>query len=171
MRFLKPASVFFILLFSYCYCNACTSKTEKNYGMQLKMPSGDIICAEKAITPQERAKGLMFRKKLSKKTGMIFLFENDSVKSFWMKNTFIPLDIVFLDENFVVLKVFENVPASYENAPENEIPVLSYWARNVLEINAGAAKKYGIYFGKKIEIVKSNIERPNYKTSPSSIKK
>ena len=129
-------------------------KVGKN-GCQVKMktPSGDILCLEKAVTPEERRKGLMFRKSLPANHGMLFLFNDDSVKGFWMKNTFLPLDIVFLDENFVVLKVFSAVPAVQEGAPDSEIPSVAYWGRNVLEIPAGSSESYGLSFGKKLIIL------------------
>ena len=119
--------------------------------MKMKTPSGHVICLETAITPAEREKGLMFRKSLDKDKGMMFFFEDDTTKGFWMKNTLIPLDIIFLDENYVVLKVFENVRPSYEGAPENEIARATWYGRNVLELAGGMATEYGLRFGTKLE--------------------
>ena len=127
------------------------SKDKKNpCGMKAKTPSGHELCLELAISPAEREKGLMFRKELAEGHGLMFFFDDDSIKGFWMKNTLIPLDIIFLDENYAAVKIFENVPKSYIGAPENEIPTVSYWGRNVLELPAGNAGKYGLKFGAKL---------------------
>lgn len=107
------------------------------------------VCAKLAATDAEKAKGLMFVKKLDYAKGMLFIFDEDSVKTFWMKNTLIPLDIIFMDENFTVVKVFHNVPPSYEGQEEEKIPRVSFWARYVLEIKGSTAEKMGIVFGKR----------------------
>lgn len=122
--------------------------------MKMKTPSGAILILEKAITPAEREKGLMFRKTLAKDHGMLFFFNDDEKKAFWMKNTLIPLDIIFLDKNFTAAKVFSSVPASYEGAPDEEIPAVAYWGRYVLELPAGTAETYGIEFGKQLTEIK-----------------
>ena len=129
-----------------------TDSTEKI--MKMKTPSGATLFLEKAITPAEREKGLMFRKSLKKDHGMLFFFDNDERKAFWMKNTLIPLDIIFLDENFTVAKVFSSVPASYEGAPEKDISVVAYWGRYVLELPAGTSEGYGIEFGRQLHWIK-----------------
>ena len=121
--------------------------------LKAKTPSDDILCLETAKTPREREIGLMFRKSLDKDKGMMFFFEDGGQKGFWMKNTLIPLDIIFMDENFAVIKVFADVQPSYIGAPDNEIPMLVSYGRNVLEISGGMAEKYGLMFGTKLDII------------------
>lgn len=68
------------------------------------------IYAEIRATPEERALGLMFRESLDEDKGMLFVFETAEEYSFWMKNMKMPIDIIFLNENKEIVKIFENVP-------------------------------------------------------------
>ncbi|HQP91782.1 MAG TPA: DUF192 domain-containing protein [Candidatus Omnitrophota bacterium] len=100
---------------------------------------------EIAKTEEERALGLMFRKHLEKGSGMIFIFPKDDYWGFWMKNTYIPLDLLWLDkEGKVVDFVEEAQPHPGENPPTFR-PVSP--ARFVLEANAGFVKANGISRG------------------------
>jgi len=97
---------------------------------------------EIAQTQQERAKGLMFRESMPDNHGMLFVFEKDAPLAFWMKNTLIPLDMVFIDENLSVVDVLAASPCK-----EDPCPNYRSHGRYVLEINAGLAEKYGIKNG------------------------
>ncbi len=74
------------------------------------MPSGAVYSVEIARTPEETAQGLMYRESLPPRHGMIFTFTDGGVHSFWMKNTMIPLDIVWIDADGKVLFVSANTP-------------------------------------------------------------
>lgn len=101
------------------------------------------VRAELAITPKERDLGLMFRGELASMDGMLFVFERPMVLSFWMKNTAIPLDMIFMDENKKVLGVAHNAqPYSLEGRGVGNVPSMY-----VLEVNAGFAERYGISKG------------------------
>ncbi|MDE4131669.1 DUF192 domain-containing protein [Phaeobacter sp. QD34_3] len=94
---------------------------------------------EIADTEQSRAQGLMFRDSLARGAGMLFVYERPARAAFWMKNTLIPLDILFLDETGRVTSVHANA------IPHDETPIPGgdrVFA--VLEINAGLAQRYGI---------------------------
>ena len=99
---------------------------------------------EKAITPEQRERGLMFRKSLGANKGMLFLFEKPLVIRMWMKDTLIPLDMVFINGNKVV--------SIYQNAKPKDLAVISskVFATGVLEINAGMVQKYRIRVGDRI---------------------
>ncbi len=103
------------------------------------------IDIEKADTDTDRQFGLMFRKSMPEDEGMLFLFDNSEQQSFWMHNTYIPLDIIFVDENNVITTIHENVK------PLNDTSLKSNGAaKYVVEVNGGYAKKHGIKVGNKI---------------------
>lgn len=100
---------------------------------------------EVAKTKIAQTKGLMFRKSLDEREGMLFIFKNDGLYSFWMKNTLIALDIIFLDKDKKVVDIFKNVqPCRSEKCESyrNQKP-----AKYVLEINAGQAEEIGLEIG------------------------
>jgi hypothetical protein len=100
---------------------------------------------EMATNDAERERGLMFRKELGPYEGMLFDFYREAPVSFWMKNTLIPLDMVFIAGDGTVKHVHANaVPLSTETIP-SQFPV-----RGVLEINGGSAKVLGIKPGDKV---------------------
>jgi uncharacterized protein len=101
---------------------------------------------ELATNDAERARGLMYRKQLGAYEGMLFDFYREMQVSFWMKNTLIPLDMVFIAGDGTVKHVHANaVPLSTETIP-SRFPV-----RAVLEINGGSAALLGIKPGDKVK--------------------
>lgn len=70
------------------------------------------IWVEVAKTPEQRVKGLMWRKNLGKDDGMLFIFEEEEYHSFWMKNTYIPLSIAFIDKDGIIVDIKEMEPLS-----------------------------------------------------------
>ncbi len=101
---------------------------------------------ELALNDAERARGLMYREKLGPYDGMLFDFYQDAPVSFWMKNTLIPLDMVFIAGDGTIKHDHANaVPLSTEAIP-SQFPV-----RAVLEINGGSARLLGIKPGDKVK--------------------
>jgi len=99
-----------------------------------------------ALNDIERARGLMFREKLGPYEGMLFDFHQEQPVSFWMKNTLIPLDMVFIAADGTIRHIHSNaVPLSTDAVP-SKFPV-----RGVLEINGGSAKLLGIKPGDKVK--------------------
>ena len=102
---------------------------------------------ELAKAPEEIKTGLMFRKSLDKNKGMLFVFDKAAGHSFWMKNTLIPLDIVWLDKNGQIVFISENNQPCRESSCS---PISSgVKAKYVLETNAGTAKESGFKIGDK----------------------
>ena len=100
---------------------------------------------EMATNDAERERGLMYRKELGPYEGMLFDFQREMPVSFWMKNTLIPLDMVFIAADGTVKHVHANaVPLSTDTIP-SQFPV-----RGVLEINGGSARLLGIKPGDKV---------------------
>lgn len=110
------------------------------------------IQVEFAKTPEELEKGLMDRPSLSKNSGLLFIFPDETNRSFWMKNTLIPLDVIFIS-----LKGRVNEMTTLNPCQEAEIcqPYNSKTpAQYVLEINAGSAIKWKIIEGDIVELPK-----------------
>ncbi|HET9030988.1 MAG TPA: DUF192 domain-containing protein [Candidatus Aquilonibacter sp.] len=97
-----------------------------------------------AKTEDEREFGLMNVTKLAPHTGMVFVFDQDALVEFWMKNTLVPLDMVFVGPDGIVRSVAANVPATTPDTPDDKIPRRSAKAKYVIELPAGEAEKDGI---------------------------
>ena len=106
---------------------------------------GDItIQAEVARTPLERERGLMFRRTLGEKEGMLFVYDTDQRLTFWMRNTYVPLSIAFISSEGEITQI-------EEMRPQDESMVISRRSvRYALEVNRAAFKKWGAGVGDKI---------------------
>lgn len=105
-----------------------------------------------AKTEEQRERGLMSVTNLPAHTGMIFVFDNDQGVAFWMKDTLIPLDMVFLGSDGTVRKVFANVPVVDPNLADSKIPIEEGRAKFVIELPAGEAAKDGLKSGTPLKI-------------------
>jgi uncharacterized membrane protein (UPF0127 family) len=104
-----------------------------------------IFGVEMAVTPEEQAKGLMFRRELPEGQGMLFDFQREQPTSFWMKNTYISLDMIFIRADGRILRIAENTePHSTKIISSGGL------AKGVLEVIAGTAQKYGIQPGDRV---------------------
>lgn len=102
---------------------------------------------ELAVTSPEKQRGLMYRKSMKDDWGMLFIYDGDAPRSFWMKNTFIPLDMVFIDSAGEVVGIVEDAePLTLEPRSVDEP------ARYVLELNTGVAAQSGIVKGARMRI-------------------
>ena len=135
---------------SLAAAGACAQEAD----VQFKKSSLVIVTAsreikfdvEMATTDAERAHGLMYRKQLGAYEGMLFDFFKEMPVSFWMKNTLIPLDMVFIAGDGTIKHVHANaVPMSTDTIPSQ------YPVRAVLEINGGSAALLGIKPGDKVK--------------------
>lgn len=102
--------------------------------------------AEIADDPAERSQGLMYRQELGKDKGMIFIFPQDSAGPFWMKNTLIPLDMVFIGVDKKIVSVYERATPQTTTPREPAGPY-----RYVLEIEGGRGDELGIRAGDSVE--------------------
>jgi hypothetical protein len=94
---------------------------------------------EVAATPEQQAKGLMHRDSMAQNHGMLFVFPDDAERSFWMKNTMIPLDIIFIRADGKIHHIHDNAIPEDLTSITSRGPVAA-----VLEINAGLSEKLGI---------------------------
>ncbi len=115
------------------------------------MPGGELIHAELAATPQERSRGLMFRENLPRDRGMLFTFSDAQPWTFWMKNTKIPLDIIWMDGKKKIVHIERNVPIctrTDDSCPQyrpNEDAMF------VLELAGGMAEALRLQKGVKLQ--------------------
>ncbi len=114
------------------------------------LPSGARYSLELALTPEDQAQGLMYRENLPDRTGMLFVFAEDAPHHFWMKNTMIPLDMIWMDASGRVVYVSANTP------PCRADPCPTYGpdgnVRMVLEIGGGLAAKEGVAAGTTVRL-------------------
>ena len=104
------------------------------------------ISAELAITEDERARGLMYRTHLADGTGMLFVSKGpERIQRFWMHNTCIPLDMMFIDKDGYIAGILENVPPMNDKSRSIPCPV-----KYVLEVPSGWSRKNGIFSGQRV---------------------
>jgi uncharacterized membrane protein (UPF0127 family) len=107
----------------------------------------DTVLAEVARTPEEREQGLMFRENLPDGTGMFFVFSDSQIRSFWMKNTFIPLDIAYMDAELRIVDIQAMDPETEETHPSARPAMFA------LEVPRGWFSKVGLGVGAQAEVV------------------
>lgn len=109
---------------------------------------GFLEFIELADSPEERSRGMMYRKSVCDTCGMLFVFDSEQVQNFWMKNTFISLDMIFMNKEGYIVKIHQNTK------PLREFPTYSSDrpSRYVLEVPAGTSQKYQLKEGQKVDI-------------------
>ncbi len=100
------------------------------------------IEAEVASNDIERARGLMYRTDLNENQGMLFLFDREETQSFYMRNTIIPLDIIYVNSDLKIIDIYPNTNPLDETSLPSKEP-----AQYVIETNAGICEKYDINIG------------------------
>jgi uncharacterized protein len=105
----------------------------------------NVFAVEMAVTPEEQSKGLMFRKELPEGQGMLFDFHREQEATFWMKNTYVPLDMIFIRADGRIHRIAANTTPLSEALVTSGGPV-----RAVLEVVAGTARKLGIAPGDRV---------------------
>lgn len=100
------------------------------------------VTVELALTPAEHSRGLMHRQSLAQDHGMLFIFNDVRQRRFWMKNTLIPLDMIFIGPDFRIVGIVANAEPLTET--ERSVPGISQF---VLEVNGGECARHGIKAG------------------------
>ena len=135
-----------LIIFAFCVF-ACSNKLEKKeLTIQTKQGETVTVKAELAVTPEERNHGYMGRKVIPDGTGMLFIFENDQILSFWMKNTPHPLSIAFISSDGRIRDIFDMTPFSIDSI------VSTGYVRYALEVPQGWYKKAGVSTGDYLKI-------------------
>lgn len=143
LRFLQA---FAVAVFGVLIAASVRATAAEVQPLEIVTKSGvHVFSVEMAKTEEERATGLMYRKELAEGSGMLFDFSPEQQVSMWMKNTFIPLDMIFIRSDGRILRIAENtVPQSEKIIPSGGL------AKGVLEVIGGTAKKYGIQPGDRV---------------------
>ena len=134
-----------------CALSACAQSSKlpivEGYFTKADGSKTDTFKFEVCANDAERSLGLMYRRSLPDNAGMIFVFPDEKENTFWMKNTYIPLDMVFVDKDLKVVGILADV------APLNEAPrTVGRPSMYVLDFSAGTMKKQGVSPGAKVEI-------------------
>jgi uncharacterized protein len=114
-------------------------------------PKADLTL-EVARTEPQREHGLMDRTTIAPHTGMIFVFSEDDFVDFWMKDTLVPLDMIFIAADGTVRRVYANVPVAPKSVSDIELPRVGAKAKYVIELKAGEAARDGISQGVKLDL-------------------
>jgi len=114
--------------------------------------SGEVeVSLEIADSPEERSRGLMFRESLPEKSGMLFVFGDEAVRTFWMKNTYLPLDMIFISSGLGIVHIEKDAQ------PCESDPCTTYSsrlpARYVIEVNAGFSERNGLVTGDSVDML------------------
>lgn len=105
-----------------------------------------ILYVEIANNDEKRTQGLMFRKYLPDSMGMLFIFDSSGIYGFWMKNTYIPLSIAFINENFEIIDILDLEPL--DERPVFPVKKFKY----ALEVNRNWFKRNNVKIGDKVKI-------------------
>lgn len=135
-----------LFLFLLILITACAQISENQNKICFKNHCYNV---ELAITSEEKATGLMYRESLPEKKGMLFIYDKEGLYSFWMKNTLIPLDIIWIDENQNVVYISKNTPPC--KTPECPSYNRNTYAQYILELNAGQADLIELNIGDKLD--------------------
>ena len=150
--------LFFLASISLVFTDGCLDKSvgdgNHNKTELIFQKSSVKFAVEIADDELERQKGLMFVKKLEDNSGMLFVYQDDRIRSFWMKDTLIPLDMIFIDQNFSVVDINENAQPCADNK-NCQTYASKKPSRYVLEINGGLSEKLNLSVGDKI-VISSN---------------
>ena len=135
---------FLLCVLMFAACTACASG-----GPSVEL-GGKSFAVEIADTREKQALGLMFRDEMPADKGMLFIFPNEAPRSFWMKNTRIPLDIMYFDKDLNMVSISADTqPCRVSRCPS--YPSIAP-AMYVLELNAGTASELGVGPGDRLTI-------------------
>lgn len=148
MRSARTWGMLLILLFLAGCQGQDGGLQEEKIELRLQTPAGEtIVHAEVADEPSELQEGLMFREVLEENEGMLFVFKEEARHRFWMKNTLIPLDMVFIAANGTIVDILQADPCPQEPCetygPKEE-------ARYVLEVNQGFSEEHRVGEGDSV---------------------
>jgi hypothetical protein len=145
-RFLSRTLTGFLVVFSLLLASGSANAFSRDIIVIRTNGASYRFNVELAVSLTERSEGLMFRKEMAPNAGMLFLYDQDQAVTFWMKNTYLPLDMIFIASDGRITQIVKNArPLS-----EDLIPSTTY-IRGVMEVNAGITDQYGIQPGDHVD--------------------
>lgn len=136
MSFIKTAPVLAVCLL---ILTSCLFEESNTVLIRSMTGGGRAYTVEYAVTPSEKSQGLMSRESLPENEGMLFIYERPQIVDFWMKDTLIPLDMLFFNADKTLVHIEHNVQPHDETPRGPDVPVCY-----VLEINGGQAMENGL---------------------------
>jgi uncharacterized membrane protein (UPF0127 family) len=129
----------------------CSGQAGKDRFIKVFFPDGFAATAELAVNEEERARGLMFREEILENQAMLFLFAEEDIHSFWMKNMRFPIDILWLDRDRRIVHIEARVPP----CPREPCPTYSPAAAAlfVLELQSGFTEKHRLRLSDRLEFI------------------
>jgi uncharacterized protein len=143
--------VLICLALSLVGCGPSVSPIEALLTREVTLPGGHIIKAETAVDTRDTLRGLMFRSSLAPDHGMLFVHPVVGHYSYWMYQTYIPLDMIWMDEDRKIVELVESAPPCKTVASKCAHFGGNENAKFVLELNGGAIRKYGLKAGETIQ--------------------
>lgn len=150
MRFLFPGLLLAALLFCVC-CGPKPSTLEDFPTRPVTLPGGQQIRVETMISRFELIRGMMFRTSLARDRGMLFVQPSPGQYSYWMYQTLIPLDMIWLDSNRRIVEIVENAQPCKTQASKCAQYGGKQFSSYVLEIPGGMSAKFGLQVGQSIQ--------------------
>ncbi len=147
---------FFVLVTAASALLIMDETRERPYRATFPGTDAPELRLEVADKYEERRKGLMHRHTLEEETGMLFIFPGERDRSFWMKNTFIPLDIIFADSNGTIVKIHEAEPQPFTGEKNLRRYRSGTPAKYVIETRQGFSRKHGIEEGDTVLLRKKD---------------
>jgi uncharacterized membrane protein (UPF0127 family) len=140
--------IILLLVFLTLYCSG---QAGKNKFIKVYFLDRFSATAELAVSDEQRAQGLMFRERINEDQAMLFLFEEEDIHSFWMKNMRVAIDILWLDGRKRIVHIENRVPPCPEDPCPSYVPAAA--AAFVLELQAGFVEKHGLRLYDRVEFV------------------
>lgn len=146
----------FALLFCCFYTpKGFTGASDIKFEKKTLNLANNFIIVELADSNEKTERGLMYRKSLNENEGMLFVFPNESRRSFWMKNTFINLSIAFFDRNKTIIEIYDMKASASELTNSPDSCETKKKAQFALEMSRGWFKKHNIKVGDKFNFASS----------------
>jgi hypothetical protein len=156
MKIHRPVFVFFFAVFAVqlAFAEPAVSSQKPFHAIHktlIRFASGRKILADIADTPKEREEGLMFREKLPKNYGMLFVFSKEDFLEFWMKNTWVDLDMVFIGQDKKITVLYSKVKASTFKTTDADVARAGGTGQYVLELPSGTVRHDHLKIGQKLK--------------------